>query len=166
MGLFENKGDRRDHHLSHEYNHHASGHSSLFHWSHLALMVAGMAFPMVAAAAPAGSATALDVVVQVGHSLWEMIGNAVQYTGPVLGSVWDNALAGNFAPSTLEAGSMHGLMGEAAGHMADLGTGAGGAFDEWLRNMQASGDLPNILQESEGKGIFDLWQSEYSHGAH
>ncbi len=156
MGIFNNESG--DSGLSQHYNDASSGHGSLLHWSHLALMVTGMAFPMVISAAPAlGSATALDVVVQAGHSLVMMLDNTFEYTMPVIESVWDNAMEGNFAPSTWDAGSMMPSM-----------EAMDGDFDEWLRNAEASGELPYALEDSEmaGMSLKDWMMSEYGHEGH
>ncbi len=143
--------------LSHEYNKASSGHGSLLHWSHLALMITGMAFPMVATAAPLGSATLLDVVVQAGHSVVAMLDNTFEYTMPVLESVWDNALNGNFAPTTWDMGSM--MPGMEAMDQN---------FDEWLRNAQFSGELEYALEDSQdaGMSLKDWVMSEYGHSGH
>ncbi len=156
MGIFNNEADNSG--LTQNYNNEASGHSSLFHWSHLALMVTGMAFPMVISAAPAlGSATALDVVVQAGHSIIVMLENTFEYTVPVIESVWDNAMEGNFAPSTWEVGDM----------MPSMDT-MNNNFDEWLRNAEASGELPYALEDSENAGLNlrDWMMNEYDHEGH
>lgn len=97
--------------LTDHYNEHSKG-SFLGHAAkHLAFMGLFMAFPMVAAAMPLESATALDLVVQTGHAIWDMGAGLFEHGLPVLESVFENALEGNFGPGTLEAGSMHGMAG-------------------------------------------------------
>lgn len=92
------------------------------HWGHVGLMVLGMTFPMVATAVPlAGMETFGDIVVQFGHSVMEMANNAIEHTLPVLDAAWNNALDGNFAPTTYEAGTMH-VMEEGATHIMPDGT--------------------------------------------
>lgn len=130
---------------------------NLFHWGHLALMVTGMALPMVLTAAPLGGATALDVVVQSGHMLIEMIENTFEYGIPVLGDIWTNALNGDFLPTTWEAGSMMPGMEE-----------MGASFDEWLRDSAASGVLPDAIEESGqlGQTLQDYMMEQYGHEGH
>lgn len=78
---------------------------------HVAIMGLFMAFPMVASAMPIDGATAMDVLVQTGHAMMNMVEGVFDYGLPVMDSVLDNAMQGNFAPSTWGAGSMHGLSG-------------------------------------------------------
>jgi len=160
--------------LSDHYNN-KSGHNA-FHWGHLALMITGMALPMVASAAPLASATALDVVVQTGHMVLEMIVNTLDYTVPVLGDVWTNAMDGNFMPTTWEAGSMHGMdhgvqmlhgteyMAEGFGHAAHVGVEDQIAqFNEWTMGIPPD-ELALIKTEANlvyGETLFDYFQSNF-----
>ncbi len=102
--------------LSEDFNHRSNNNSWIhgLHWGHIGLMVLGMTFPMVATAAPLGSATAMDVAVQFGHGVIEMASNAFEHTGPVLESVWNNMWEGNIAPSTWDAGTMHDMAAHGA----------------------------------------------------
>ncbi len=108
--------------LSHNFNTTSNGWVHGLHWGHVGLMVLGMTFPMVATAVPlAGMETFGDIVVQFGHSVMEMANNAIEHTLPVLDAAWSNALDGNFAPSTYEAGSMH-IMEEGTRHIMPDGS--------------------------------------------
>lgn len=133
---------------------------------HLAIMGLCMAIPMVAMAMPM-DATLLDVVVQTGHQAWEMAAGLVQSTPTVLESVIDQGLAGNIAPSTLGSvgvghGAAHGVAAAASSTAASSAC-ATPAFEEWLRNAFASGDLPMALEDSQGSGLCDYWVTEYGH---
>lgn len=135
---------------------------------HLAIMGLCMAIPMVAMAMPM-DATLLDVVVQTGHQAWEMAAGLIQSTPTVLDSVIDQGLAGNIAPTTLESVGMghgvaaHGASAAAASSTAASSACATPAFEEWLRNASASGDLPMALEDSQGSGLCEYWADEYGH---
>lgn len=169
--------------ISDEYNHHSSTGFMGHIVKHVAIMGLFMAFPMVATAMPIESATALDLVVQTGHAMLEMVEGVIDYGFPVLESVFENAMEGNFAPSTFEAGSMHGAAG--AVHMmpggalmsnvpgADisalgLGTGAQ-VFStpmEWFQSLPAL-EQAKMVDDANSFGIpFEQYITDWCNNNH
>lgn len=159
--------------LSDNFNTHSVGNFIGHAAKHLAWMGLFMAFPMAASAAAIDGATALDVVVQTGHAMWDMVEGVVDYGVPVLDSVLDNAMEGNFAPTTLEGGSMHGLSGVHTMPDGSLMANAGaqsvapaalaGGAQVFATPMDWFGSLPqaNQLSMIEDAQAFGVPFSEY-----
>lgn len=136
-----------------------------------------------------GGPTVGDLIVQTVHGAGEMLNMIVDtFTGlfSIGGDVMANVVDGNLAPSTWDSVVMsHGgdhMMAEGASHaghaMSEGATHAvaehaaggahSGAFDEWLRNAHASGELPYALEDSEAMGITleEHMMNEYGHEGH
>ncbi len=180
--------------LSKEYNQSSIGHTVKHVLKHVAIMgammgVIGLASPAFAVgidtftgglAADAGP-TVGDLIVQTTHGAGEMLSMIIDTFEGLLSigeSLVSNTLEGNFAPSTWESIIMsHGgehATAEMAGHAAAHGVAHGAtetasvAFDEWVRNAHASGELPYALEDSEALGITleEHMNNEYGHEGH
>lgn len=168
--------------ISDEYNHHSSSGFMGHVVKHVAIMGLFMAFPMVAAAVPIEGATALDLVVQTGHAMLEMVEGVIDYGFPVLESVFENAMEGNFAPSTWDAGSMHGasavhmmpggaLMSNVPGaDLSALGVGAGAQIFstpmEWFQSLPAVNQA-RFIEDAQAFGVpFEQYITDWCNNNH
>ena len=182
--------------LKHEYNKHSFGDFLGHVVKHVVVMgammgVIGLASPAFAAtpifdplstAFTGGGPTVGDLIVQTAHGAGEMLNMIVDtFSGlfSIGGDVMSNVVNGNFAPSTWDSVVMshsgEHMMPEGVSHaghtmIEHVATGGehGAAFDEWLRNAHASGELPYALEDSEAMGITleEHMMNEYGHEGH
>ena len=148
---------------------------SVMMWGH-ALLMLGMLFPMVASAAPLGAATFGDMAVQGMHMVGDMFTGLLENMS-VFGDAVANGMDGSWAPTTWDAGSMHGTEHLAGAHDAAAGIGAehaahGGTlasqsagFDEWLQGMSGE-ELAAVKGEANsiyGMSLWDYYSQNHYH---
>lgn len=92
-----------------------------------------------------GFLMAPDILSDFIPDAFDNLGDGVLASGMDIGSAHDMG------------GMAHGAMDMASGMDMDAG------FDDWLRNLGASGDLQDVLQQTEGQNLYDFWSQEYGH---
>lgn len=197
MAAMAPNADFGDSHLTQDFNDNSFGKFFKHVAKHVLVMgammgVIGLAGMPALAAGPLafpGAETALstpgDLIVQTAYGAGEMLNMIVDTLGGILdigGDVVSNTLSGEWAPTTYENLASHGGMAHGAGmegmahgvHGADAvmaghdGGAMDAAYDEWLRNAHASGELPYALEDSEmaGMTLEEYMASEYGHDGH